>query len=133
MRNSKDDEGQKKAYLTKSWLQLPAGGNSKERGDLASLATSLLVSSWTFDGLFQENVESITIDDFKTSDEVVKITALSTYPMRYADPTFGTSLRKHGEMFWKFRNPCLVYYSEEDESGDNIVGKSDYQLSLLVG
>lgn len=92
------------------------------------METSLLVSSWAFDGLFQENVELITIDDFKTPEEIVKITALSTYPMRYADPTIGTSLRKQGEMFWKFRNACYVYYSEEDESVETIVSKSDNQI-----
>lgn len=128
LRTEKDDEGNKKAYLTKSWLGLPAEESQKGPGEADGLATSLLVSSWTFDGLFQENVESITIDDFKMSEEVLKITALSTYPMRYADPTIGTSLRKQGEMFWKFRNPCYIYYSEENESEENIVSQSDNQL-----
>lgn len=114
--------------MTKSWLGLPAEESQKGPGEADGLATSLLVSSWTFDGLFQENVESITIDDFKMSEEVLKITALSTYPMRYADPTIGTSLRKQGEMFWKFRNPCYIYYSEENESEENIVSQSDNQL-----
>ncbi|QSZ28706.1 hypothetical protein DSL72_003206 [Monilinia vaccinii-corymbosi] len=125
----KDDEEKKKAYLTKSWLHLPARGNLKETEEPAGLAASLLVSSWTFDGLFQENVKSITIDDFRMPEEVLKITALSTYPMRYADPTIGTSLRKQGEMFWKFRNPCYVYYSEEDDSDENI-GQSRYMIDV---
>lgn len=73
----------------------------------------------------------ITIDDFKSSEEVVKITALNTYPMRYADPTIGASLRKQGEMFWKFRNPSYVYYSEEDESEDNIVSKYNCHIFTL--
>ncbi|CAD6448075.1 a56ed3e4-431d-41f8-b4f6-7bb6a024c650 [Sclerotinia trifoliorum] len=129
LRADKDDEGKKKAYLTKSWLYLPAGGSPKGSGESATLTTSLLVSSWTFDGLFQENVELITIDDFKTSEEVVKITALTTYPMRYADPTIGTSLRKQGEMFWKFRKSCYIYYSDEDESEENI-GQSRYMIDI---
>ncbi|ESZ90518.1 hypothetical protein SBOR_9104 [Sclerotinia borealis F-4128] len=129
LRTVKEEEGKKKAYLTKSWLHLQAGGSPKERGQSVTLAPSLLVSSWTFDGLFQENVESITVDDFKNSEEVVKITALSTYPMRYADPTIGTSLRKQGEMFWKFRHPCYIYYSEEDESEDDI-GQSRYMIDV---
>ncbi|KAI9650677.1 hypothetical protein NHQ30_000699 [Ciborinia camelliae] len=129
LRTEKDLEGKQKAYLTKSWLHLPAGGSPKGSGESAILSTSLLVSSWTFDGLFQENVKSITIDDFTTSEEVVKITALSTYPMRYADPTIGTSLRKQGEMFWKFRSPCYIYYSEEDGSEDNI-GQSRYMIDV---
>ncbi|RAL62438.1 hypothetical protein DID88_005004 [Monilinia fructigena] len=128
LRTEKGDEG-KKAYLTKSWLDLPAGGSLKGSGEADGLTTSLLVSSWTFDGLFQENVESITIDDFKMSEEVLKITALSTYPMRYADPAIGTSLRKQGEMFWKFRKPCYIYYSEQDESEENI-GQSRYMIDV---
>ncbi|ATZ45671.1 hypothetical protein BCIN_01g04130 [Botrytis cinerea B05.10] len=129
LRTEKHDVGKTKAYLTKSWLHLPVTGSSNGSGESATLETSLLVSSWAFDGLFQENVELITIDDFKTPEEIVKITALSTYPMRYADPTIGTSLRKQGEMFWKFRNACYVYYSEEDESVETI-GQSRYMIDI---
>ncbi|PQE06116.1 hypothetical protein CJF30_00005059 [Rutstroemia sp. NJR-2017a BBW] len=120
----------KKAYLTKSWLFPRLQDQSIANGDPIPISVlSLSVSSWTFDGAFHEDIETIAIECLKNPDEIIKIPSLPVYPMRFADSAIGIALRKQGEMFWKLRRGGYVYYSDEDGVNES-VGQSRYMIDV---
>lgn len=122
---TKNNEGpiRKKAFLTRSWLLPTPQDPTIPYGDLRQTSLSLSVSSWTFDGAFHEEVESIAIEYPKNHDEIIKIPSLALYPLRFADSAIAIALRKQGEMFWKLRRGGYVYYSDDDGANESVVSR----------
>jgi mRNA-degrading endonuclease RelE of RelBE toxin-antitoxin system len=124
LRTNKKEGSRKKAFLTKSWLLPSLQDQSIPNGDpIQSSFLSLSVSSWTFDGAFHEDVETIAIECPKNPDEIIKIPSLGVYPLRFADSAIAIALRKQGEMFWKLRRGGYVYYSDDDGANETVVSR----------
>jgi hypothetical protein len=110
--DSSDRQGRSKAYLAESWLS----------GDVANLTTgSLTASSWSFDGVFQKNKETLSVKFPGDLSTELEIASLNIYPLQFADPKEEQSLRKQGETLWSCRQKRYVSYIKSEEGpADNV-------------
>lgn len=78
----------------------------------------LACESWTFDGKFHQEKNTLSLTEKILKSDPVDITSLPYYPLSYAHPEVQEKLRCRGETFWKFRKPVYVTYNGLNTRGD---------------
>lgn len=67
---------------------------------------------WDYDGHFHKEYVNLRVRWPAENDtDVIKITDLSTFPLRFDTSNLEDKLRKRGKMFWKCRHAQFVSYS----------------------
>lgn len=94
------------------------------------VAWDLSCQSWTFDGKFHQEIESLLLPGKDLKNSSMNITSLPFYPLEYAQPEIDQKLLQRGKTFWKFRKPVYVTYSGLDMRGDTAYVSRCYSNSF---
>ncbi|CZR51366.1 related to TOB3 (member of AAA-ATPase family) [Phialocephala subalpina] len=106
-----------RAFVATSWLMQASDGNiTKAAARIKNACGSQRYvhgSSWSFDGLFQQNAEPWLVDCRFSWEESFDIQELDVYPIRFADHEVSEALRDRGKMFWECRLQNYVCYRRD--------------------
>jgi len=81
-------------------------------GHTSSAALELKVSSWGFDGNFENIISSLTIPISLFPDfSILEFETLPVLPLRYADDYCKDELKHRGKMLWDCRHTKVVTYT----------------------
>ncbi|KAI9748737.1 MAG: hypothetical protein M4579_007137 [Chaenotheca gracillima] len=112
-----DDAQYHRAFVATSWLTQASTGTITKAAarteDAYSSQRYVYGSSWSFDGLFQQNTELWSVDCRFPWDRSFDIQELDVYPIRFADHKVIDALRDRGKMFWECRGQKYVCYHRD--------------------
>jgi hypothetical protein len=95
------------------------GTNANDTRNLVHYQWTVPVWSWRFDGHFNKIHQDLVLD-MKASyaAEILPITELSMFPLRYASPNLHETLERRGKAFWQLRYRKFVSYQQNEEDGE---------------
>lgn len=82
-------------------------------------SASITATSWSFDGNFQRNENTLQIHDLFSLSHAITICELDPFPIEFSNDKLETlkNLRERGEMFWKCRARNYVSYKSFVDDG----------------
>jgi hypothetical protein len=114
----KNDDGEMLAYCTSSYLRRESSN------------WEIDAWSWHFDGAFWREPTQLIASFQASRDKTRDISDLKLYPLGYAHPDVGPSLRARGNEFWSCRFGKYVCYRDKDTLEVRNVGHVYLQAPL---
>lgn len=132
-----DEPQYHRAFVATSWLmQVSPYNNTKAAARTKYAYGSLWYmhgTSWSFDGLFQQNTKRWSVECRFPWDRSFDIQELDVYPIRFADHEVIEALRKRGKMFWECRwQKYVCYHGDAATRAQSPVSSKSIKEDLLA-